>query len=1569
MEIQRYKVVNEGDQYTLELYIGGFREEFASELGDSLKKREGLLKEAKRIAREQYPNIKIKTVKIVAGAMVIGVINFGDIGNLEARAESTPSYHVVTGVPVVTHTVKSGEYLSVIARQYNVTVTDIKDLNGLKTDMIYVGQNIQIPYYSYTVVGGDSLYLIAKKLNTTVTAIKEANKLTTDQIFVGQKFLIPISKTTVAEPVQPAPAPTTVTEQKAETIQYTVKSGDSLSLIAKNHGTTVQGIQSLNSLTSTIIYPGQVLSIPTQETTTAPTTAPATEQQPETNQQTTYTVVSGDSLSVIAKKFNVTVEALKSTNNLTSDMIFVGQQLKVPPTTTEQPQKTTETADPPKAEETTETTTTYTVVSGDTLGIIAKRYETTVTSIKQLNNLTSDMIFVGQKLSIPEPTVVVDQTPPTTPTVGTLQVIRQSNVSAYEIKGSTEPQAKVFMTARDGANRTVEQEILAGAQGDFTIKQNLSTLQDGTISIEVTAIDQAGNKSTSTKQSVIKDVLAPTNLVISDQGTVTTKNQQAYQVSGSVAGASTVRVDLIDQSKNIIREEIQTTNNLFQKSVNLSSLRDGIITVRTIAVDAQGNESNVSTSQLMKDTASPSTPTVTVPSFINTTNQHAISITGKTDPSSLVSMIMTDNTYKINKQVTADVNGNFTIIVDARILNEGTITVETKSTDNAGNESESTIVQTTKDVSVSDLVVMDPPTINNELVSAYTIQGRGEPNTSVELSLSDITGATITKTVQTNETGSFEGTWDISSLQDGTITILAYQTDVAENKSNVITKVIKKDTAAPSQLALNSLDILDQQNASTYPISGTGEPLSTVETIIKDSQGNEVSYQEKVRADGTFSIQADLSTFTGEQLEITSYQVDEAGNLSPTNTDTITADLTGPESIDLDFAATANATSATDFSFSGVTEPNASVELELTDGTNTLIHTAKANEKGMFNLTADLSRFADGLITGRVLTQDAHENAGVTKEISFQKDTAVVDITAVEVQDEGKVSATNVEAYSISGVSQEEGAVVTIEVTDGVTSVKETALVVDGTFQIPLNLKSLTEGTLQVNVTQQDPSGNTSTQLTQTIQKDTVVTQPVVQTSQITRTTTGYLYQIEGLGEENSTVTVTISGQSSPTTLTNTYQLNETGAFSSTIDITALNGQKPFIIIKQVDDFGNESKQLITGVSSYVVGSGDTLWKISRVLGTTIQELRSLNNLTTDMIFIGQKLKVPLVAGLEQTAISEQHSFNMGYLYFGSSNTYMETMKKTQGTINVVSPTYFDLNSDGTLKLTQVLDRHFIASMQSSGIRVVPFVSNHWDRALGEKALDNREVLTDQIAEAVRLYNLDGVNIDIENVTHEYRREYTEFTQMLRAKIPADKEVSVAVAANPSGSNTGWHGSYDYSSLGQSSDYLMIMAYDESYTGSEPGPIASIDFVERSIQYAINSGVPKEKIVLGIGHYGRYWKDGIGGNGISNEQVADAVKLYNGVVTFDQASMSPKATFTIKEGDPAISVYGRTLQPGNYTVWFENEESIRAKFELVDKYGIKGTGNWGLAQENPQFWSSFSQWIQETKPVSGEGSQ
>lgn len=320
--------------------------------------------------------------------------------------------------------------------------------------------------------------------------------------------------------------------------------------------------------------------------------------------------------------------------------------------------------------------------------------------------------------------------------------------------------------------------------------------------------------------------------------------------------------------------------------------------------------------------------------------------------------------------------------------------------------------------------------------------------------------------------------------------------------------------------------------------------------------------------------------------------------------------------------------------------------------------------------------------------------------------------------------------------------------------------------------------------------------------------------------------------------------------------------------------------------------------------------------------------------------------------------FNMSYLYFGNTSQFTDYVDKTKGSLHVVSPSYFDLNEDGSLKLTTRIDPSFIREMQRRNIRVVPFLSNHWSREVARAALKNREALAQEIADAIAKYNLDGVNTDLENITEEDREAYVDFIKLLRQKLPKEKELSVAVIANPSGRVTGINGGHDYKGLAQYSDYLMVMTYDESYRGGPAGPVASINFVEKSIQYAVKQ-IPAEKVVLGIPFYGRYWNDAepLGGYGIHLTQIDALISKYKGTVTFDEKSKSPKAVFTVKPQDEKFSVFGRELGPGNYTLWYENEESIKQKLRLVQKYNLKGTGSWSLGQETPQVWNYYHLWL------------
>ncbi|OCT15951.1 hypothetical protein A8709_10040 [Paenibacillus pectinilyticus] len=326
-------------------------------------------------------------------------------------------------------------------------------------------------------------------------------------------------------------------------------------------------------------------------------------------------------------------------------------------------------------------------------------------------------------------------------------------------------------------------------------------------------------------------------------------------------------------------------------------------------------------------------------------------------------------------------------------------------------------------------------------------------------------------------------------------------------------------------------------------------------------------------------------------------------------------------------------------------------------------------------------------------------------------------------------------------------------------------------------------------------------------------------------------------------------------------------------------------------------------------------------------------------------------------ATAAQGKFNMSYLFFGDPSTYTSQVNKSGDTLDEVSPSYFHLNADGSLQVSD-LDATFIADMHKEGKKVVPFLSNDFDQAVGEIALNGRDALVGQIVAAIQANGLDGIQLDIENVGAVYRDEYTDFVQKLRAQLPSNLEISVAVAANPTGTTTSWIGMYDYKALAAVSDYLMVMAYDESYPGDPtPGPVASMPFVEKSIQYALTQA-PSNKIVLGVPLYGRYWNQDPISNGasISAKSIQKLVTQYGGSVRYDTASQSPVATFTIGQGDAKATINGNVLSAGTYTVWYDNEQSLKAKLKLVGKYNLKGTGSWSLNQEADDTWSYYQLW-------------
>lgn len=275
-----------------------------------------------------------------------------------------------------TYVVKPGDTLYGISNQFGVSVTELATLNSVNANTLKVGQILKIPVnpgtnpnnmFMYTVQKGDSLYSIARKYNTTVAAIMDLNYLNNSNLYVGQILRIPEMYTPEDEMFLP------------NYINYIVKKGDSLYSIANDFNIDIPTLMKDNALVNNLLKVGQVLKIRTTSSDNIEECYGREYTSPKLSNLITYTVQKGDSLYSIAKKYGTTVQELINVNNLSSNNLFIGQQLKIPYILQS-------------------SSITYTVKNGDSLYSIAKKYNTTVDDIKRKNNLTSNILSIGQKL-------------------------------------------------------------------------------------------------------------------------------------------------------------------------------------------------------------------------------------------------------------------------------------------------------------------------------------------------------------------------------------------------------------------------------------------------------------------------------------------------------------------------------------------------------------------------------------------------------------------------------------------------------------------------------------------------------------------------------------------------------------------------------------------------------------------------------------------------------------------------------------------------------------------------------------------------------------------------------------------------------------------------------------------------------------------------------------------------------------------------------------------------------------------------------------------------------------------
>ena len=294
--------------------------------------------------------------------------------------------------------------------------------------------------------------------------------------------------------------------------------------------------------------------------------------------------------------------------------------------------------------------------------------------------------------------------------------------------------------------------------------------------------------------------------------------------------------------------------------------------------------------------------------------------------------------------------------------------------------------------------------------------------------------------------------------------------------------------------------------------------------------------------------------------------------------------------------------------------------------------------------------------------------------------------------------------------------------------------------------------------------------------------------------------------------------------------------------------------------------------------------------------------------------------------------------------------------INVVSPAFFHLNSDGELEDNAgEAGKSYVEWAHNNGYKVWPMVQNSETSSIDVTSnimndYNKRQELISQIIIYCVKYKLDGVNIDFENMKQEDKNMYSRFIIELEPRL---KEIGMVLSVDvtaPDGSET-WSLCFDRNVIGDVADYIVFMAYDEyGASSNKAGTTAGYDWVELGIKKFIETEEIKEdKIILAIPLYTRVWTEDSSGKIVSKNTVS--IKNIEKVI--------PNGVE--KQWNDSLKQYYVEYKDGNNTkkIWIEDEKSLEEKIGLIKKYNLGGVASWQKGMETENFWEFLQSKMQE----------
>ena len=313
-----------------------------------------------------------------------------------------------------------------------------------------------------------------------------------------------------------------------------------------------------------------------------------------------------------------------------------------------------------------------------------------------------------------------------------------------------------------------------------------------------------------------------------------------------------------------------------------------------------------------------------------------------------------------------------------------------------------------------------------------------------------------------------------------------------------------------------------------------------------------------------------------------------------------------------------------------------------------------------------------------------------------------------------------------------------------------------------------------------------------------------------------------------------------------------------------------------------------------------------------------------------------------------------------SANSKVASVISSTKGVNVMSPTWFYLN-DNNGNIADIASKDYVSYCHSQGIEVWGLFSNlentDADAAYVLTHTSTRTTLINQIMSAAFNYELDGVNIDFENLTQEaYGDSYIEFIRELAIKCH-NNGISLSVDVTVPAS---YNKFFNRTDMANFADYVVIMGYDEHYNGSDAGSVASLPWVTTGVTDTLKE-VPADQIILGMPLYTRIWEltPKEDDDTVSDSEDQSQYNISSAVYGMDAAAAQVSgngatASFDEESGQNfAEWSVGTTL----YKVWLEDSTSLEQRLKLVSDNKLAGAAFWKLGFENSTIWDTVIKYL------------